>query len=307
MSNLIQSPLRYPGSKSSLTDHLEAFVNLNALYSGTICEPFAGSGIVSFELLARRVVKKAILIEIDPLVYSFLAAALDSPDDLCGKIDKIDISLRTWHEFQKFREAKNSQNYSVLDLATACVFFNRTNFSGIIGAGPIGGATQSSSYSIDCRFNRARIIDQVYRMSRFASQTEVRLSDGLQELTKKCRQDVDAGAFYYVDPPYFDAGDKLYRYFFSEHQHSELATALLSMDTPWLVSYADEPHIRQLYSTANMSEVSLDYSVKSPKRGRELLISNASIPLLQERCKGHAIRLAERTGLTNSNRTTPPC
>ena len=97
--------------------------------------------------------------------------------------------------------------------------------------------------------------------------------DGLKELTKEAIQDIDAGGFYYVDPPYFDAGDKLYRYFFSERQHSELANVLLSMIVPWLVSYDDKQQIRQLYSSANMMEVSLDYSVKSPKKGRELLIS----------------------------------
>ncbi len=272
---------------------MEAFVNLNGLYSGLICEPFAGSGIVSFELLARRVVKNAILIEIDPLVYSFLAAVLDSPDDLCGRIEKIDVSLRTWYCLQKFRKAKNLKDYSVLDLATACVFFNRTNFSGIIGAGPIGGTAQNSDYSIDCRFNRSRIIEQVYRMSHFASQIEVYLSDGLQELTKAYRRDICDSGFYYVDPPYFDAGDKLYRYFLSEQQHSELAHTLISMNTPWLVSYDDKSHIRQLYGGSNMKEVLLDYRVKSPKRGRELLISNKPIPSLLEPRKGHSILIAE--------------
>ena len=286
---------------------MEAFVNLNTLYSGLVCEPFAGSGIVSFELLARRVVKNAILIEIDPLVYSFLAAALDSPDDLCGRIEKIDVSLRTWYGLQKFREAKNPKDHSVLDLATACVFFNRTNFSGIIGAGPIGGTTQNSDYSIDCRFNRSRIVEQVYRMSRFASQIEVYLSDGLQELTKECRRDIGAGGFYYVDPPYFDAGDKLYRYFLSEQQHSELARTLISMNIPWLVSYDDKPRIRQLYRGANMREVLLDYRVKSPKRGRELLISNKPIPSLLEPRKGHSILIAECSSSSSSNKTAPSC
>jgi DNA adenine methylase len=56
--------------------------------------------------------------------------------------------------------------FSLLQLGIAGLFFNRTNFSGIIGAGPIGGQKQASAYKIDCHFNRAPLARQVARSPR---------------------------------------------------------------------------------------------------------------------------------------------
>ena len=42
---------------------------------------------------------------------------------------------------------------NLVDMGYAALFFNRTNFSGVIDAGPVGGMTQSSAYAIDYRFS----------------------------------------------------------------------------------------------------------------------------------------------------------
>lgn len=60
------------------------------------------------------------------------------------------------------------------DRAMRCLFFNRTNFSGILHgrAGPLGGRTQASQHTIGCRFNhddavkRLRFIEHLHRTNR---------------------------------------------------------------------------------------------------------------------------------------------
>ena len=50
-----------------------------------------------------------------------------------------------------------------LELATKCLFLNRTTFSGILNgrAGPIGGRAQSSEFGIGCRFNLDGIVERL--------------------------------------------------------------------------------------------------------------------------------------------------
>ena len=49
-----------------------------------------------------------------------------------------------------------------------CLFLNRTTFSGILGghAGPIGGRSQSSDHTIDCRFNKDALAERILNVKR---------------------------------------------------------------------------------------------------------------------------------------------
>ena len=53
-----------------------------------------------------------------------------------------------------------------MDIGFSTFFLNRTNRSGIIDkAGPIGGLNQDGDYSIDCRFNKTKLIDQIKKIA----------------------------------------------------------------------------------------------------------------------------------------------
>ena len=82
------------------------------------------------------------------------------PDELTSRINAL-ISIDTWHEFQKYRNVTTPYEFSLIEMATAGLFFNRTNFSGILKANPLGGLKQQSEYKIDCRFNKSRLIKQL--------------------------------------------------------------------------------------------------------------------------------------------------
>ncbi|WP_243122397.1 hypothetical protein [Clostridium septicum] len=53
---------------------------------------------------------------------------------------------------------ENKENESLLSLGFSTLFLNRTNRSGIIKAGVIGGKEQNGNYKLDCRFNKEEII-----------------------------------------------------------------------------------------------------------------------------------------------------
>lgn len=274
------SPLRYPGGKALLSAYVSGVLEENLLSGCTFYEPYAGGASVSLDLLRLGFIDKAILVERDPLVYAFWHAALNDTDALCAAIEACPVTLDTWYSLLPTREVNDPRKspFSLLQLGLAGLFFNRTNFSGIIGAGPIGGKTQASKYKINCRFNKEALVRQVRAAARLAPRISVRFGDAVAFLRKNATKISSGFSFVYVDPPYYAQGRRLYRHHYTDDDHAALAAYMKGQGYPWLVSYDDHPRIRELYATAQMQPIYLDYKVKSSRTARELVISNLVIP-----------------------------
>lgn len=274
------SPLRYPGGKALLAGYISDILEAHMLIGCTFYEPYLGGASVSLDLLGKGCISNAVWVERDPLVYAFWQSVLSDPDGLCNEIDGLDISIETWGKFQIYREVlePSSEKFTLLELGIAGLFFNRTNFSGILGAGPIGGRNQSSKYGIDCRFNKARIMSQIREISNYSDLIEIHFDDAISFLRTNAKPISTGFNFVYIDPPYYSQGKKLYRYFYEETQHIELANFISRQGYPWLVSYDDHPRIKELYAQSKIQPIYLDYKVKSSRRATELLISNVEIP-----------------------------
>lgn len=274
------SPLRYPGGKASLAGYISDILEAHLLIGCTFYEPYLGGASVSLELLGKGSISNAVWVERDPLIYAFWHAVLSDPDGLCEAIDDLDVSIKTWEEFQQYREVRTprTRKYSLLELGVAGLFFNRTNFSGIIGAGPIGGRNQSSKYGIDCRFNKERIMEQIRSVSAYSDLIDLHYGDAIDFMRKNTEAISTGFSFTYIDPPYYSQGKKLYRYFYEEQHHVDLADFIGEQGYPWLISYDDHARIKELYAQNKIQPIYLDYNVKSSKRATELLISNIEIP-----------------------------
>lgn len=275
------SPLRYPGGKALLSTYVSGVLEENLLSGCTFYEPYAGGASVSLDLLRLGFIDKAVLVERDPLVYAFWHSVFKETEALCAAIEACPVTLATWHALQPTRAVDNPRkvgSYTLLQLGLAGLFFNRTNFSGIIGAGPIGGQGQKSVYKIDCRFNKVALVRQIRAASVLSSRVSVRFGDAITFLRQNAAKISSGFSFVYIDPPYYAQGRKLYRHHYSDDDHSTLAMYMKAQGYPWLVSYDDHPRIRELYATAQMQPIYLDYKVKSSRTARELVISNLEIP-----------------------------
>lgn len=274
------SPLRYPGGKSLLSTYVSGVLEENLLAGCTFYEPYAGGASVSLDLLRMGFVDKAVLIERDPLVFAFWHSVFNATEALCAAIEACPVTLDTWHALQatKAVDDPTKSTYTLLQLGLAGLFFNRTNFSGIIGAGPIGGQAQTSAYKINCRFNKTALIRQIKAAYLLAPRVSVYFGDALTFLRKNAAK-ISAGfSFVYIDPPYYTQGRKLYRHHYTDDDHATLAAYITSQGYPWLVSYDDHPRVRELYASKQMQPIYLDYKVKSSRTAQELVISNLVIP-----------------------------
>lgn len=279
------SPLRYPGSKAPLVPYIQQLLESNRMVGCTFVEPYAGSAIASLQLLADGIIGHSVLVERDPLIYAFWFSVFNHTESLINKIAQTDITIETWHELQLYRSLDTIRDFDIVDIGFAGLFFNRTNFSGILKAGPLGGLSQRSKYPIDCRFNKHRIITLIQEISELREHVEIFFDDAqlfLRRFLNENRNRHHDQQFLYIDPPYYQKGKQLYRYWFNQEQHEALSRQLGRTRIPWLVSYDDHPEIRHLYENGNnlhLLRTYFDYTVhKTRTNAQELLISNLPLP-----------------------------
>ena len=277
------NPLRYPGAKRSLVNYVDALLDANHLQNCTFFEPYAGSAAVGLELLQRGHINNLVLCEKDILLFSFWECVFRQTDALCNMIEVADITIDTWHQQLPYREMVALDQADILELAFAGLFFNRTNFSGILKANPIGGINQASQYGIDCRFYRQKIIEIIRRLSEFREVVEVHCDDALHFMHTQNTRFLRQNCFAYFDPPYYEKGSKIYRHYYTNQDHISLAQYVRDVhNLDWIISYDDAPFICGLYGDtgARYQPFFLDYTCASKVRthGQELLISNLPLP-----------------------------
>jgi Site-specific DNA methylase len=277
------NPLRYPGAKRTLVNYIDDLLQVNNLQGSCFIEPYAGSAAVGLELLQRRSINSLVLCEKDILIYAFWESVFKLTDELCERILDTPITIETWHQLNHFRKITDVNQAPILDLGFAGLFFNRTNFSGILKANPIGGVHQKSEYNIDCRFNKKRIIEVIRQLAEYRDKVEVYCDDAIAFLQKQNLRFLQKNCFVYFDPPYFEKGAKIYRHFYKNQDHIKLSKYVSQAHHfDWIISYDDAPFICGLYSStgAQYTPFFLDYSCASKVRsqGQELLISNLPLP-----------------------------
>ena len=273
------SPFRYPGGKQILSGYLESLLKENLLLGSPFYESHAGGASISLYLLSNGFVSKATLIEYDPLVYSFWKSVKDDSQELCRRIKSLDLSVKTWEKMRKYLDRDAVKKHSTISLGLAGLFFNRTNFSGILHAGPIGGIEQKSKYKIDCRFNKDRIIGLIKTIAGYSNKLSIVHDDAVHYLKKNSKKITKEGGVVYVDPPYYVQGERLYRHHYKSQQHLELAQFLLAQKFSWIVSYDNHPDISKMFKGQRIIPISFNYTVKESRKVDELLIAN--IPLLK--------------------------
>lgn len=152
------SPLRYPGGKNRLASFIDLVIqNLN-LQNCTYVEPFAGGAGVALSLLLNGTVDNIIINDYDKAIYSFWRAIKKEPDALISRIEDTPVTIEEWH---RQKDVYSSATSYSLDLAFATLFLNRTNRSGILNAGPIGGYSQAGEWKLDVRFDKEALIAKI--------------------------------------------------------------------------------------------------------------------------------------------------
>lgn len=271
---ITDTPLRYPGGKTQLLPLVIDILKKNDLIYGEYAEPFAGGSGIAISLLLNDYVSKIYLNDLDPSIYSFWHSVINQPKELCRLIEKTDVTIEEWHRQKKV--LANQQKYSSLKIGFATLFLNRTNRSGIIKGGVIGGLDQLGNYKLDCRFNKSDLIRKINRIADHSNRIELSMLDA-EIFIKKVIPKTAKNAFINIDPPYFCKGSGLYTNFYKPDDHASLASKVSKIKRKWMVTYDDVDEIRNLYSSFPMYTKNLQYSAQEKRIGVELLIASKEL------------------------------
>lgn len=266
------SPLRYPGGKNCIFPFVSSLISENGLIGCKYIEPYAGGAGLALRLLYEEYVENVVINDLDPLVHAFWSVCLTQSDRLIEWIEKIPVTVDTWRECKK---AISQKNYNKkFNLASSFFFINRTNTSGILNGGVIGGLHQSGKYKIDARFNKAGLIQKIEKIARFATRIEVTNYDGVELIRNYIAH--KERAFLYLDPPYYEKGSNLYLNAYKDADHEHLSKCIKQLSTPWLLSYDNNSFITNLYQPFEKRAYRLQHST-SNKMGDEVLVFSRKI------------------------------
>ena len=268
------SPLRYPGGKSKFSPVIKSLISNNGLVGCHYIEPYAGGAGVALSLLFDGFVSSITINDIDFAVYAFWSAIVNDNDNFVSRVLSLPVSMDTWHQKKEILE--NHANYSLLDIAVATFFLNRTNRSGILKAGVIGGKEQSGNYKLDARYNLSRLIPKIKKIGAAKSCINVSNIDA-KDLIKNVPCLEADNTFIYLDPPYYVKGQGLYRNYYEHNDHVEIMNSLKGAKFRWVVSYDDNKSIRDIYKGFRVENYSLNYSAHVKSKGSEVVIYSPNL------------------------------
>ncbi len=272
-ARMLASPLRYPGGKGALYSRLRGLIRDSDLAGCTYIEPYAGGAGAGMALLVTGQVERVVINDLDPAIYAFWSTLVGDPDGLIARIEKAKLSVPEWKRQRKVYLDCDLSDLDTLGFAT--FYLNRTNRSGVLNGGPIGGLDQSGNYKIDARFNRSQLAERVRVLGLYADQISVSSCDGRSVIKKHGRS---RKAFIYADPPYFEKAGSLYLNAFNEENHRQLARTLNDCASgSWLLTYDDVPQVHELYAERRRRTFELNYSAHRVTKATEIAVLSDGI------------------------------
>lgn len=263
------SPLRYPGGKGKLSTFMKSVILENDLLDGTYVEPYAGGAGTALALLFEEFVRSIVINDLDRSIYAFWYSVLYSTDELCALINDTEVTVEAW---QKQRELQtNKMTADLLDLGFSTFFLNRTNRSGIINAGIIGGKEQKGDWKMDVRFNKSDLIRRIKKVAYYKSRITLCNLDAVC-LINDVIPTLSQRTLIYFDPPYYIKGKELYENFYSHEDHIDLYNSVTNnVNQKWVLTYDNAQEIFEMYNKYRPHKYELNYSAGKKTKGTEMM------------------------------------
>lgn len=263
------SPLRYPGGKAKLAPFMGYIIKKLNLTKGTYIEPFAGGAGIAIELLLSDKVGHIVINDYDKAVASFWRAATDNTDCLIEKMYNTPITIEEWYKQRTILLNSNSMSF---ELGFATFFLNRTNRSGILKGGPIGGKNQDGEWRLDARFNKPALEKRLVNIGERRKDITVYNQD-VSCLIKKYIPRFGDSSLIYFDPPYYEKGSGLYMNYFNYNDHLRIERDIRNyVKCKWIITYDNVDEIHRIYDGYKIKTFSLDYCAASRRSASELMI-----------------------------------
>lgn len=270
---MFYSPLRYPGGKGKLAPFMELVIKQTGHVGGTYIEPFAGGAGIALELIEKGIVNEIVINDLDKGIYSFWKAILTNTERFISDIKTVPLNMDEWHKQKEI--VNNNKKYSY-ELGFATFYLNRTNRSGIIKGGVIGGLEQKGPWKLDARFNKEELIHRIENIAMYKDKIHVYNKD-IESFINNYLPLYEDNAFVYFDPPYFAKGKQLYLNFFKYEDHARIEKLINEkVNCDWVITYDDVQEIADIYKDYILRRINLTYTAATKRMASELIIFSGS-------------------------------
>lgn len=269
------TPLRYPGGKGKLTDFFKMVFEQNDLIGGHYVEPYAGGAGIALNLLTCGYASCIHLNDLNPAVFAFWHSVINQPEELCKAIRDVDLTMDEWRRQKAI--LTTPANHSPLEVGFSTFFLNRTNRSGIIWGGVIGGKNQNGPWKLNARFNKEDLIRRIEGIAQRRSQIRLYNLDAA-ELIETVFSTLPIKTLVYLDPPYYVKGRGLYENHYLHDDHVGVAKLVKEHITHhWIVSYDHAPEIIEMYNGCPTITYGINYSAQDRYKGAEAMFFSKNL------------------------------
>lgn len=275
-SNKLYTPLRYPGGKARFAPFIAHVMEKNGLAGGHYFEPYAGGAGVALELLFHGYASHIHINDLDPAVNAFWRVVTEYPEETLKLLWDTPVDMSQWFRWRAV--LRGEVEATLVEQGFATLFMNRTNRSGILKGGVIGGKDQAGNYKIDARMKKDVLATRIERIASHAANITVYCEDAHQLLSGATKF-LPKRSLIYLDPPYYIKGKGLYRNFYDHNDHLAIAKLLQSRDfkTPWVVSYDAATEICKMYKFSKCLTYGLNYTAQTRYIGNEVMFFSRAL------------------------------
>lgn len=242
-----------------------------------------GGASVALFLLMEGFVSRITINDKDRAIYAFWHSVLNKTTQLCKMIEDAELTVQEWQRQKKIQNGK--QDADLLELGFSTFYLNRTNRSGIINAGLIGGIHQTGNYLMDCRFNKVDLINRIKLIAKNKKQIRLYKKDAIKLMDKIQEESKDENIIFYFDPPYYLKASTLYMNHYQDESHKKVSDKIKAIkNIQWIVSYDNVPEIKKLYQECSSKEFSFMHTAYKSRIGKEILFFSPKLkqPIIKD-------------------------
>ncbi len=266
---MFYSPLRYPGGKNKLSAFI-AKICIDNNINGHYVEPYSGGASVALFLLIEGFVDKITINDRDRSIYAFWYSVLNKTNELCELIETAELTISEWKKQKDIQT--NKKTVDLLTLGFSTFYLNRTNRSGIINGGVMGGVEQNGNYLMNCRFNKVELIQRIRLIAKHKKNIRLYRKDAIKLIDKIQQEANSENVVFYFDPPYYLKASTLYMNHYENKNHKKVSEKIKAIQNiKWIVSYDNVPEIKELYADCDKKEFSFKHTAYESRIGKEII------------------------------------